>query len=133
MSVSRRSVIHQVFNLIKDIFDWLVGVVRSAEDGVIVLDISRQDIVVCSVEMIEDGTGGGGSVSHVFIMEGTDKNLINGEEENLAERFFVAIIFIEEHSSNIFRVAEFGNLGACGVIWDNMLISGPDGHDKSGG
>ena len=115
-SDASRSIIYRVFNLIAEIFDGLVGVVRSAEEGVIVLEIIRQDISVYSVEMIEDGTGGGGTVSHVFMTERTDEHINQGGEENLAEGFVSAIILVEECSSNAVRIAEFGDLGACGGI-----------------
>ena len=58
--------------MIEERFDGLVGVVKSVEEGVIVLDISRRDIGVCSVDMIKDGTGGGFPIYHVLMTEGMD-------------------------------------------------------------
>ena len=86
----------------------MVGVIKSAEEGVIALEIRRQDIGVCSVEIIEDGTGGGGSVSHVFMTEGTDEHLIHGGKDNFAEGLVSAIILIEELSSNVVCVEYVG-------------------------
>ena len=118
--------------MIEERFNGLVGFVRSAEESVSFLDISRRDIGACSLEMIEDGTGRGGSVYHVFMMEGTDKHLIHGGEENLAEGFVDAIIIVEECSSNVVRVAEFRDLVACGGKCDNRFKIGVEEHDESG-
>ena len=91
--------------MIRERFGGLVGVVRNAEEVILVLDIIRRDIGLCIVEIIKDGTGEGGSVSHVFMTEGTDEHLIHGGEDNLAEGFVGTIILVEEFSSDTMRVA----------------------------
>ena len=96
----------------------------------IVLEISIQDIGVCSVEMIEDGTGVCRSVSHVFMTVGTDEHIIHNGEENLAEGFVGAIIRVEDCSSNVVRVTESRDLGDCGGIWDNRFRDRVDKHNE---
>ena len=68
--------------------------------------------------MVQDGTGGGGVVYDVLVLEGADENFVYIIEKNVLESLVGAIILVEECGGGVESIAKFDDLGASGVGWD---------------
>ena len=95
-SVTGGGVVTAIFDPVEKGFNWLVYIIRGAEDSVVFLKIRGGDVGVGGVQVIQDGTGGGRSVSEVLVSEGADENFVNSRENYLSDRLVGAIVLVEE-------------------------------------
>ena len=51
----------------------------------------------------------------------------------MLESLVDAIILVEECGGGVKSIGKFGDLGACGVGWDEGYRAGVDGHNEVGG
>ena len=130
--VAGGGVVGAIFVLVKKAFDRLVDIVRGAKNSVVFLKICGGDVGVGGVQVIRDGTGGGGAVSDVLVLEGSDEQFVNGREKYLFESLVGAIILVEECGGSVKSISKFGDLGASGIGWDDGFRSGVDRHNKGG-
>ena len=100
-SVTGGVVTTTIFDPVEKGFNWLVYVIRGAEDSVIFLQICGGDVGGRGVQLVQDGTGGGDSVSDVLVSEGADEHFINSREKHLSERLVSAIVLIEESRGGV--------------------------------
>ena len=126
-------VVTATFDPVEKGFNRLVNIVRGAEYSFVFLKIRGGDISVGGVQVIQDGTDGGEVVSGVLVSEGADEHFVNSRENNLSERFFGAIILVEECGGGVESIAKFGGLGASGVGHDDGFRAVVDGHDEGNG
>ena len=110
-----------------------VGVVGHLKSGVVVLQVSGQNVRVSSIQIFQDGAGGGGAVSHVAVTEGTDENFVNGGDKNLPKGLVGLVVLIEDGGVNVMGVAKVDDLGARRNIWDGGLGAGVDRSDEGHG
>ena len=94
-SVIGVSVVTTIFDPVEKGFNRLVNIIRGAEDSVVFLNIRGGDVGVGGVQAIQDGTGGGETVSDVLVLDGADEHFINSGEKNLSESLVGAIILVE--------------------------------------
>ena len=83
--------------------------------------------------MIQDGTRGGEAVSDVLVSEGADEHFVNSRENNLSEILVSAIVLVEECRGGVESIANFGDLGASGVVQDDGFRAGIDRQDEGDG
>ena len=111
----------------------MVNIVRGAEDRIVLLNIRGGDVGVGGVQVIEDGTSGDEALSEVLVSEGADENFVNSSEKNLTESLVGAIILVGMCGGCVESIAEFGDLGASGLGWDDGFIDGFDMHYEGDG
>ena len=73
-----RGVLNGAFDLIDECLNWQFGVVQCAKFGVVVFQVGGRNVCVGCVQMVQDGAGGGGAVTHVAVVEGTDEHFVDG-------------------------------------------------------
>ena len=78
-SVNGSVIVTAIFDPVEKGFDWLVYVIRGAEDSVIFLQIRGVDVGIGVVQVIQDGTGGGEAVADVLVSEGADEHSVNSK------------------------------------------------------
>ena len=83
--------------------------------------------------MIQNGAGGGGSVFHVAVVEGTDKHLVDGGDYNLKKCLFGLVLLVKYSGGDVMGVSQVGYLGAGRDQWDGGLGTGVDGSDGGRG
>ena len=111
----------------------MVYIIWGAEDSVVFLKICGGDVGGGGVQVIQDGMGGGESVSDVLVSEGADEQFVNSREKNLSERLVSAIVFVKECGVSVKSIAKFGDLGASGVGWNDGSRAWVDRHNESDG
>ena len=132
-SLTGGGVVTAIFDPIKKGFNRLVNIVRGAEDSVVFLKIRGGDVGVGSVQVIQDGTGGGEAVSEVLVSELEDENFVNGREKNLSERLVDVIVLVEECGGGVESIAKFGDFCTSGVGQDDGFRYGVDRQDEGDG
>ena len=65
--------------------------------------------------------------------EGADEHFVYSGEKDLSKSLVGAIVLVEEGGGGVEIIAQFGDLGASGVGWDNGYRAGVDGHDEGYG
>ena len=83
--------------------------------------------------MVHDGAGGGGAVSHVAMVEGTDEHFVDGGDENLPKGIVGAIILFEDGGGNAMGVAKIGDLGPRRDRWDGGIGARVDQSNEGRG
>ena len=81
--------------------------------------------------MVQYGTGGFEAVSDVIFPERAYEHFVDGRKNNLSKSLFGAVVLVEEGDGSDESIANFGDLGASGVGWDNAYRSGVYWHKKS--
>ena len=76
-SVTGGGIVTAIFDPVDKRFNWLVYIIRGAEDIVVFLKISGGDVGVGGVQVIQDGMGGGEALSNVPVSEGADEHFVN--------------------------------------------------------
>ena len=107
-----RGVLGRAFDLIDECLDGQFGVVRFAKFGIVVLQVSRRNVRVGSVQVIQYGAGGGGAIADVAVAEGTDEHFVDGGNEHLLKGLVGGIVLVEYCGGNVMGVAKVGDLGA---------------------
>ena len=131
--VAGGGVVTAIFDQVKKGFDRLVNIVRGAKNSVVFLKIRGGDVGAGGVLVIQDGAGGGESVSNVLVSEGADEHFVKSREKILSGRLVGAIVLVEECEGGVKSIAKFVDLGASGVGWDDGLRAGFDRHDEGDG
>ena len=62
--------------------------------------------------MVQDGTGGSGSVAQVSVAEGTDEHFGDGGDDHLRKGLVSLAVLGEDGGGNVMGVAKVGDLGA---------------------
>ena len=60
----------------------------------------------------QDGAGGGGSVSHVAVAEGTDEHFVDSGDELLLKGLVITIVLVGDDGINVMGVARVGDIGS---------------------
>ena len=128
-SVTGGGVVTAIFDPVEKGFNWLVYVIRGAEDSVVFLQIRRGDVGVGGVQVIQYGTGGGEAVFNIFVSERADEHFVDSREKNLSESRVGVIVLVEDCGGGVKSIAKFSDLGASGFGWDDGYRSGVAGHD----
>ena len=132
-SVSGGGVVTAIFDPVKKGFDRLVNIVRGAKNSVVFLKIRGGDVVVGGVQVVQDGAGGGESVSDILVSEGADEHFVNSREKNLSESLVGAIVLVEEYGGGVESIEKFSDLGSSGVGRDYGFRAGVDRHNEGDG
>ena len=131
-SVSGGGIIPTVFDPVEEGFNWLIDVVRGAEDSVVFLDPRRR----CWGTLRIGGPGlygGSKAVSDILVSEGANEHFVDGGEKNLSMSLVGAIVLVEECGGGVESILKFNDLGASGVGWVDGYIAVVDRHNKIDG
>ena len=61
--------------------------------------------------MVQDGTGGGDAVSHIYVAEGTDEYFVDVRDKHFSKGLVVTIVLVEDGGGNLMGVAKVGDRG----------------------
>ena len=119
-----RGVLDGAFDLVDECLNEQVGVARCANLDVVFLQVGGINVRVSCVQMVQDGAGGGGSVAHIALVEGTDEHFVDGSDENFSKVLVGATVLAEEDGGNIMGVAKVGDLVAGHNRWYGGIGTG---------
>ena len=82
--------------------------------------------------MVQDGTGRCEAVSNVLVLERAYEHFVDGGKKNLSQSLVGEVVLVEECGRGVESIAQFGDLGASGVGWDDGYQAGVEGYNKRG-
>ena len=68
--------------------------------------------------MVQDGTGGGGAVAHIAVVEGTDEHFVDVSNQYFPKGRFCLIVLVEGGGGDNMGIAKVGDMGGHCNIWD---------------
>ena len=83
--------------------------------------------------MVQYSTGGCEAISDVLVSEGADANFFYSREKNLLKSLVGAIVLVADCGGGVKSIANFGDLGASGVVWNDNYRAGVDRNDEGDG